>query len=177
MSSETKPTAGRDAVLGGLVLILIGAAALMSQLWPDLDRYIPSVIGLGLLAVFAVGHSYLSLVGAGIMTGLGVALLISGAFPQWDADGPAATLGLGAGFVSIWLISRLMALKEHHWWPLIPGTILLTVGSALSLELAGMMTERAVELVGPVILLVVGGLIVIGAYIRRRGSGAGMTTG
>lgn len=175
MESQAKPTAGRDAMLGGLVLILIGAVALISQLWPDLDRYLPLVVGLGLLAVFAISRNYLALVFAGIMTGIGVALLISGTFPQWDADGPAATLGLGFGFVSVWLISRLMRLKEHHFWPLIPGGILLTVGIALSLETMGLLSERALELVAPIVLLVIGGLIVVAAFIRNRGSSAGMT--
>jgi hypothetical protein len=175
MEIQAKPTAGRDTMLGGLVLILIGAVALISQLWPGLDRYLPLVVGLGLLAVFAISRSYLALVGAGIMTGLGVALLISGTFPQWDADGAAATLGLGSGFISVWLLSRLMGLKEHHWWPLIPGGILLTVGIALSLETAGMLSERALELIGPIVLLVIGGLIVAAAFIRNRGSSAGMT--
>ena len=38
-------------------------------------------------------------------------------------------LGLGAGFVGIWLLSLVLKLRSH-WWPLVPGLVLLAVGGA-----------------------------------------------
>jgi len=38
-------------------------------------------------------------------------------------------LGLGAGFIGIWLLALLLKLSSH-WWPLVPGFVLLAVGGA-----------------------------------------------
>jgi hypothetical protein len=176
MSAQARPTNTRDAMLAGVILVVIGAAAMISTLWPDLDRYLPLVVGLGLLAVFAISRWYLALVFGALLTALGTGLLLSGLWPRADFDGPASVLGLGTGFVAVWLIGRLLALKEHHWWPLIPGGILLTVGTSLALEKMALLSGRALELVGPVVLLGLGMVIIAAAMMRGRGQ-AGSAAG
>jgi hypothetical protein len=168
MTAEARPAGTRDAMIGGFILILIGVAALLSTLWPEVDRYLPLVVGVGLLFAFAMRRWYVALVFGAVLTGLGIGLLASGFWPQADFDGPAAVLGLGAGFVAVWLTSSVLALKEHHWWPLIPGGILLTVGTALTLQELSLISGRAMELVGPIVLLVVGGLIMLAGFLRNR---------
>lgn len=153
----------REALVGGFVLVLIGGAALAAQLWPDIDRYIPVVIGIGLLGVFFITRAYLALVFGAITTGIGVGLLASDFFPTADADGPGVVLGLGAGFVSIWIISGLMNLKEHHFWPLIPGGILLAVGIGLTLDL---FEDDLSKYVVPALVMAFGLLIMLIGYLR-----------
>jgi hypothetical protein len=160
MDAQARPGSTRDALLVGFVLVLIGTAAVISELWPDFDRYLPLLVGIGLLAVFVASRSYLALVGGAIVTGLGVGLAVAELFPGGEADGPGAVLGLGVGFISIWLISTLLALKESHWWPLVPGLILTTVG-------VGMVFDAVSQpLVVPILLVVVGAAIMVVGYLR-----------
>ena len=163
MEVQSKPTGTRDLMLVGFVIALIGTAALISELAPDIDRYIPLLVGVGLLMVFLLSRSYLALVGAGILTGLGIGLVVATLVPSnSQADGAGATLGLGLGFISVWLISSLMGLKERHWWPLIPGLILVTVGVGLTVN------GFAQPFVGPIALLLLGLLVMAVGYFRYR---------
>ena len=162
MEAESRPTGGRDLMLVGFVIVLIGAAALVSELWPDFDRYLPLAVGIGLLGVFLVNRSYLALVGGGITTGLGTGLLLAQVFQGQQADGVGALLGLGGGFIGVWLVSVLAGLKERHWWPLVPGTILLTIGTGLAFD------ALAQPLVGPAILVLIGVLLMGVAFVRVR---------
>jgi hypothetical protein len=169
MATSTTParSQGRSALVVGFVLVLIGGGALMSELLPDYDRYVPMLVGLGLLAVFFVTRAYIALVFGAILTGVGAGLLVSEAFFHTaDADGAGATLGLGFGFLGIWTVSLLMRLKEHHFWPLIPGGILLAVGAMLGVG------GLAIDLLAwwPVLLIAVG-VVVLGRelLVRRQG--------
>ena len=166
---STRVSGSRSALIWGFVLVLIGGGALAAQLWPDWDRYIPLVIGLGLLAVFAVNRSYGLLVFGALLTGVGAGLLVSDLFPKADADGPGATLGLGFGFVSIWIIGALLRLKEQHFWPLIPGGILLLVGTGLTFDL---FEQDISKYAIPAIVLAIGVVIMLVGYLRMsRGAG------
>jgi hypothetical protein len=127
----------RDVVLAGFVVALIGAAALVSELWPGLDRYVPLIVGLGLLVTFAVGRWYATLVGGSVLTGLGVGLLAAELSGLPEIDGAGAVLGLAGGFLGIWIISAVVPLKQRHWWPLVPGSILAVVGTAVLADAAG----------------------------------------
>jgi hypothetical protein len=71
-------------------------------------------------------------------------------------------LGLGLGFVSIWAIGMLVQLAQHHWWPLIPGGILTTVGTAL------LIGGGAVELLDywGIALVAIGLIVVWRAYVQ-----------
>jgi hypothetical protein len=95
--------------------------------------WIVALIGLGLLGGFIYTRQYGYLIPGGIMTGLGLGIVASEAlaFPNEEASGGAVVLGLGLGFLSIWAISALANVKEHHWWPFVPGGILTVVGAAL----------------------------------------------
>jgi hypothetical protein len=167
---QAQPNRSREALIGGFVLVIIGGSALASQLWPDLDRYIPLLIGIGLLGVFFITRAYLALVFGAITAGLGIGLLVSNMYPAADADGPGAVLGLGLGFVSIWIISGLMNLKEHHFWPLIPGGILVAVGVGLTLDLfEGDVSKYVV----PALVMAFGLLIMIIGYLRMGRTHAG----
>jgi hypothetical protein len=163
MEATTVPSRSRNTLLGGFILVLIGAAALMSEVWPDAERFIPLAVGLGLFGLFLLSRSYRALVGACVLSGLGIGLLVAALFPRGgDADGPGAVLGLAAGFIAIWLVSALMGLKEHHFWPLIPGGILLAVGMGLVLDL---FTSDVSRWFVPAAVVVIGLIVMIVGYL------------
>jgi hypothetical protein len=163
---------GRGSLLFGFILVLIGGGALATQLFPEYDRFVPIVIGLGLLGVFVVSRAYLALVFGAIMTGIGGGLLVADYVGGTTNDGPAVVLGLAFGFLGIWVVSWLMHLKEHHFWPLIPGTILLIVGIGLTLDLFSNDVSRWF---GPAAIVVVGVIVMLAGYLRLNRGGTSAT--
>jgi hypothetical protein len=158
-------TNARGLLVGGLVLVLIGGSALLSELYPTVDRYIPLVIGIGLLALFGLGRWFLALVGGAIMSGLGIGLALAGLVRAANLDGAFAVLGLAGGFLGIWLISSLLSLREAHWWPLVPGSILLMVGGGLIVESSGKLLASWLL---PLAILAIGVLVMVIGFIRQR---------
>jgi hypothetical protein len=152
----------RDPLIGGLVLVIIGALLLVGQFWPDIGRYTVLVIGLGLVAIFVVTRAYGALVGGSIVSGVGVGVIL-GTLYTGEMTGALVLMSLGGGFLFIWLISYLLSMPERHFWPLIPGTILVTIGAALAIG------GRATELISywPVVLIVIGVLVMAAAFFRR----------
>ena len=126
----------RDRIVFAVILIVVGAVGLVSQV-VDLPEstggWIVLLIGLGLLGAFTYTRQYGYLIPAGIMTGLGAGIIASEslAFANDEATGGAVVLGLGLGFLAIWLIGTVMDVANNHWWPIIPGGILAVVGGAL----------------------------------------------
>jgi hypothetical protein len=159
----TRRSQSRTALVIGFVLVLVGGGALVSELLPDFDRYVPLVVGLGLLAVFLMTRSYVALVFAGILTGVGAGLLVADVLPGTKDDGAGSVLGLAGGFLGIWAVSWLFRLKEHHFWPLIPGGILLLVGIGLVLDL---FDTDASKWVVPAIVVAIGVLVMAAGYLR-----------
>ena len=147
----------REGIVLAIILIAIGVGALAMQANPEAGSWIVLIVGLGLLALFAFLREYGALVPGGIMTGLGAGIAIAETSAvSGDQSGGIIVLGLGLGFVSIWVIGGLTHVKEHHPWPLIPGGILTTVGAAL---LIGGAMEELLRY-WPV-ALIAGGLIVL----------------
>ncbi len=168
---EVQPPASRrrsnrDSMVGGVVLIIIGAGLLIAQFVPDLGRYVVLVIGIGLLAIFAVNRTYGALVGGSIVTGVGVGVVL-GATYTGEMAGAAVLMSLGAGFLFIWLVSYLLRMKERHFWPLVPGTILFAIGGALATG------GRATDLISywPIILIVIGVLVIGFRLVRPSDAG------
>jgi hypothetical protein len=152
-----------EPLIGGVVLIVIGAALLLSQLVPEIGRYVVLGIGLLLLAAFAVRRNYGALVGGSIVTGVGVGVALA---PMFSGTMAAAVLlvSIGLGFIAIWLVSLAAGLGERNWWPLVPGLIIVSVGGALGIG------GSAVNLLAywPIVLIVVGVILLAGALFRRQ---------
>lgn len=165
MEAQRKPDDGRGLLVVGVVLLMIGVVALISQFMPDLGQYFPLALGLVLLAIFAATRSYVALVFAGIFTGLGGGLLVAQLLTaSGEIEGGLVVLGLGLGFFGIAVTSTLLNLQDSHWWPLIPGSILSLVGLGLLVSLF----EQ--PLVGPIVLVGVGLLLIAVAYLQTRGT-------
>jgi apolipoprotein N-acyltransferase len=163
----------RDQWVGGAVLIAIGGALLLGQLVGETEQFVLLGIGIVLLVLFAVSRNPGTLIGGGIVTGLGVGVLVA-ANTDGDVAGAAVLFGLGFGFAGVWLIGTLMRIKETSFWPLIPGAILVVVGSVV---LAGSEKAKAFEALWPALLIGLGVLAIIAALrgSRRDAAGGGPT--
>ncbi len=155
----------REGIVFAVILIAVGVGALVMQVVPDAGAWVVLLIGLGLLAVFAILREYGALIPGGIMTGLGAGILASqGLALENEATGGVIVLGLGLGFIAIWVIGALFHIAEHHPWPLVPGGILSVIG--LSLLVGG----QAIELMRfwPVAVIAIGLIVLWRAVIEGR---------
>jgi len=109
-------------------------------------------VGVAFLVAYLATRRYGLLIPGGIVTGLGVGVVVA------DQGGPgeAVVLGLGLGFVAIMVIDSLLGEGGAAWWPLIPGGILTVVGGG---QIAGIrdvgryLVPAALIIVGLVLLL------------------------
>ena len=162
-------TGPRDRLVFGVILIAIGAVGLATQVLrpsADIGGWIVLIIGLGLLGAFAWTRHYGSLVPGGIMTGLGAGILASQSleFATDEGTGGAVVLGLGLGFLSIWVIGAIVQVAQHHWWPLVPGAILASIGGAL------LIGGQAIDLLDywGAVIIVVGLFVIVRAWYEGR---------
>lgn len=122
----------------------------------------PSARG-GLLHAFR--RSYALLAAGSILTGLGAGILLNDAI---GGRGMAIVSGLGLGFVAIFAIDALRGLHEAHWWPLIPGTVLILTGLEIDTG-----TARAQTWLGdwwPLALLAIGVVLIVRVAGRPKAS-------
>jgi hypothetical protein len=157
---------------GALVLILVGVAFLFANLVPALMAYVPLLIGVGLFVLFLIRRSYSLLVPASIVTGVGLGIFLAIRIAE-PAAGAAFLWSLAGGFIAIWLLGLLFRLPENHWWPLIPGSILLLVGGAAA-EVS--FARDSLVLLGnwwPLILIAIGLVVLLQQYRRGGNTPAG----
>lgn len=121
----------RKSNLGfGVILVVVGAVLLATRF--ALIQTAPAWLlglGVGLALIAIVTPSYGALVGGMVLLGLGSGMLLGDRGVGELSSGTWILLGLGTGFVMIWLLALLLKLKSH-WWPLVPGAVLLAVGGA-----------------------------------------------
>jgi len=163
MSGPSGDRRGADGRwIGGLILILIGAGLLANQYIPDIGRYAPLLVGLGLLIIFLVTRNAGALIGGAIVTGIGVGLLMDVQFPP--SEGTSwIPLCLGLGFLGIWVFGGLLRMPEARFWPLIPGGILTFVGIAA----LGGLSSQVGQYIWPIVLILIG-VVSIASSLRRR---------
>jgi hypothetical protein len=148
------------AVTFGAVLVVIGAVLLGGRFSDVVAAGGPALwIGLGFLTWWAFSGNYGLLVPAGVLTGLGIGLMLT----HVDFRGNPVALGLGVGFLAIYALDALRRQSRSSWWPLVPGAILLIVG--LLQNTSGW--DSLGELGWP-LFLIVAGIIIIGGALSRR---------
>jgi hypothetical protein len=152
-----------------LALIVLGVLLLVQQNWPNLidDWAWPLGLGLLLLVGYLLTRQYGFLIPGCILTGLGIPLaLIESNTISAPADWPIV-LGLGLGFIAIWVIDSLVRRgRPVGWWPLIPGGILTAVAVGIASE-----NEAWLEDIGrwwPLILIVLGVWVLFERFVRRQ---------
>ena len=156
----------RGGVIAGAVLILLGIAFLAQQFIEGFgDSAILFLIGGAFIAgYFYYRGAYGLLIPGGILVGIAFGsvgentILGIGDFSQ---------IGLGLGFVAIYLID-LIYRGTTSWWPLIPGGILIVTGVGK----ASVTVQRLLSIGWPLILVLVGLVILASTLgLTRKGDG------
>jgi LiaI-LiaF-like transmembrane region len=118
----------RSNLAFGVMLLVVGGVLLVTRFLP-IETAPAWLLGLGVgLALIAiVNASYGALVAGMVLLGLGAGMMLG---DRGVADIPSWTwtvLGLGAGFIGIYVLALILKLR-NHWWPLVPGLVLIAVG-------------------------------------------------
>jgi len=143
--------------LPGVILIAVGVTLFAVQLLHLDADVIVRVIGLVFAIAFAGTRRYGLLIPAGILSGLGLGILLE----DFHVQGEPVVLGLG--FLAIYAADFLTsgARAPGRWWPLVPGAILTVIAGAESTF--GAEGARLIELGWPILL------IAAGAWLLLRG--------
>ena len=161
-----RPRRGDGSWVGGVILIAIGLAFLVGQLIPNGGRYVVVIVGGAFLMSALATREYGLLVPGGIVTGVGIGILLEASEAGRGSSG-LFLLSLGLGFISIWVVGSLLRMPENHPWPFIPGLILASLGAV---AFAGTRYADAARIGWPVILIVLGLVVVVRAAGRRSGA-------
>ena len=149
----------RSQIAAGLALVVIGLVALALQYFEGPGRAVVLVLAGGsFVATYFYSEIYGLLIPGGILSGLGLGML--GEWWGVSVRDPNA-VGLGIGFVAIYLIERVYR-HRAHWWPLIPGVILIGSGLGAHFGDVGHILWRW----SPAILVVLGIVLVVRAITR-----------
>ena len=160
VTEAVKQHRDRAALTLGSVLVVIGAVLLAGRFSDVVAAGGAALwIGLGFLTWWAFRGTYGLLVPGGVLTGLGLGLMLG----EGGFYGNAVALGLGAGFLAIYALDALRRRQRSSWWPLVPGIVLVAVG--LLQHTSGW---DALGGLGWPLLLIVVGLIIVGGALSRR---------
>lgn len=152
----------RRGMLGGLVLIAVGATFLLPPLGvPDAVSYLFLWLGAAFAVAYVQGlRPTVYLVPAAVMLSFGVGLLV----PTWlhlpgDVRAASFLAALGIGFAVVFLI------HPSRRWPLVPAVVLGGISLA---ELSGrgdIVPSAAQPFMVPVILVAVGAYLIVAPRI------------
>lgn len=133
----------------GLILILIGAALfVLNNFEGPTDTIIFFLVGGLFLVGYLLRRAFGLLIPACILLGLGIGSVFEeSALPISSFT----SIGLGIGFVAITVIDFLYR-RRAHWWPMIPGLILIVVGVGSDYMDLGEVLSRG----WPLILVLIG---------------------
>jgi len=150
----------RSSVVSGITLIAIGLILFWLNSVEDIGQSVVFfVVGSLFLGAYLYSRNYGLLIPGCLLLGLGAGTTL-GRMDMLENPWP---VGLGAGFIAIFVIALLYE-KRSHWWPLIPGGILLINAFAIG--------ERLMEFLfrggWPLVLVMIGVFILIGALGDRR---------
>jgi hypothetical protein len=156
--TERRPEWGdkRGRLVAGISLVIAGLGLFALEAVDQTgDAAILLVIGAVFIAAYFMRRVYGFLIAGCIALGVGLGQAGEQIF---DTTGDVTAIGIGIGFGLIYVIDRLTD-GSAHWWPLIPGGILLIIGiSSLSGSVA--------DYLWPALLIVAGGVVLFGS--RRR---------
>ncbi len=153
----------RQKFIAGIILVLFGLGFYMAQKLDAIgSEVIMLIIGTAFLVAYFYQKAYGLLIPACILLGLGTGSMLQDRV-WWANEG--IQLGLGAGFLAIYVIAKLYE-RYSHWWPLIPGSILVLIGIPKTKEILRFLREH-----WPLILVAIGVLILIAAFRRVTDDG------
>lgn len=147
--------------VAGAILLLVGVVLLVFTVTDADGSWLLPIVGGAFLVGFAVTRSYGLLVPGGIVTGLGIGVVLveTQGMPQG-----VVPLGLGVGFLAIAVVHLLTGGGKTGWWwwPLIPGGIITTVGATALSDV------DVAAFVVPGVLIVIGLALILGGVGRRK---------
>ncbi|MBA2255416.1 MAG: hypothetical protein H0W07_09910 [Chloroflexi bacterium] len=155
----------RDWTAGALLLI-VGSFFLAERLVPGLERFIPLLVGLGLIGLFLITRSAGALVPGGVLTGIGVGTIVA-TQPDSPYGGGAFLISTGAGFMVVSLLAAMYQLREARAWPLVPGSMLVAAGVIIIASNQGQVMLQFAQTWWPAVLLIVGAWVLVGAQRQR----------
>jgi hypothetical protein len=156
----------RRRFTAGLILIGVGLTLYFLQRVELGESVVFFILGVAFLTAYLYQRRFGLLVPAGVLLGLGLGSVWEGSFL---AFGESTLLGLGLGFIAIYVIALLYE-RRSHWWALIPGGILVLAALPT--------TERVLHYLfdnWPLILVVIGVTILIGGlrkFPEKESSGS-----
>ncbi len=149
----------RMRMIPGLILIVIGIALLLMQFFRFGPGQFLLVLGLVFLLSYALTRSYGLLIPGCILAGIGLGLV----FESSEQTYVTVPIGLGLGFIAIFVVQMVVA-SRSHWWPLVPGVLLVLVGLAEGVPLAQTLIEKG----WPLVLVFIGLAILAGQFWRGQ---------
>ena len=147
----------------GLILIALGALFFVVQVTGVGGEAVVAVIGAAFLAAYAFTRQYGFLVPGGIMSGLGVGIVLQS--QATAEEGGVVVIGLGLGFLSIYVIDLLVRRSSRLWWPLVPGGILTAIGILIEADRVEVLT--GLDWLWPLVLIAIGAIVLL-SQVRRR---------
>lgn len=155
---ETRPSDRSGRIVAGVSLVIAGLGLFALEAFDEGgDAAILIVIGSVFIAGYFMWKLYGLLIAGCITLGVGLGIILERLI---DTRGDVTVLGIGIGFAMIYVIDRLTT-STAHWWPLIPGGVLLIIGLS---SLAGSVGDY----LWPGLLIAAGIALVIGANRRRE---------
>ena len=146
----------------GVILMVVGLFFFFRLRFDFLEsEYLLLVIGLVFLGAYLSQKRYGLMVPAGVLMGLGVGRLIDKNLTGF-AEGDQ--LGLGLGFLAVFFVP-LVYQRKSHWWPLIPGGVLILSAFESTENIARYLFDH-----WPLALVAVGALLVVLAWMDRERS-------
>lgn len=140
----------------GLILIAVGMGLFLIDRVEGIGpEVVMLVIGVAFLIAYFVRKNYGLLVPGCILLGIGIGQVGRGSFLGF---GESSMLGLGFGFIAIYVIARLYEGKTQ-WWPLIPGGVMLIMAIPSGHELLEYLWGH-----WQLLLVLIGVLILVGAF-------------
>jgi len=145
----------------GLILIALGLGLyLIDRVEGIGEEAVLLIIGTVFLIAYFVRKNYGLLIPGCILLGLGIGNVGEGSLVGF---GEPQMLGLGMGFIAIYVIARLNEGKSQ-WWPLIPGGVLVVMAIPGTHDFFAYVWSH-----WQLILVFIGVLILVGAFKSREG--------
>lgn len=118
------------ALLPGLPLVLMGGALGTSAFLPQAGDLVGPGLLLGLGLAFIITYLlykqyWWALIPGVILSGIGASVTVAALLPETSGNWVAFFIlgAIGLAFLLVYLVDR------HHWWALIPGGVMVSVGA------------------------------------------------
>ncbi|MFQ5512141.1 MAG: hypothetical protein ACE5EO_09855 [Candidatus Krumholzibacteriia bacterium] len=159
MSENEELTRGHRRHILGSTLIVLGLVLFLTRIFNGpTDTVVLFTIGGVFLAWYLYRRRYGMLVPACILLGLAVGRTLDRTALRLEDPNK---LGLGIGFVSIFVIDMLIR-ERSPWWPIVPGAILIVLGVGLDFGPADWLMTY-----GWPLIFVVAGLLFLTGIVGR----------